>query len=42
VLGQNNLKDRDIQFFNMDDGAALAAVVSGNVEAAWVRPEGNV
>jgi sulfonate transport system substrate-binding protein len=35
VLAQNNLKDRDIQFFNMDDGAALASVASGNVEAAF-------
>jgi sulfonate transport system substrate-binding protein len=35
VLAQNNLKSRDIQFFNMDDGTALAALASGDVEAAF-------
>jgi sulfonate transport system substrate-binding protein len=35
VLAQNNLKGRDIQFFNMDDGTALAALASGDVEAAF-------
>jgi sulfonate transport system substrate-binding protein len=28
VLAQNNLKNRDIQFFNMDDGTALAALAT--------------
>jgi sulfonate transport system substrate-binding protein len=35
VLAQNNLKNRDIQFFNMDDGTALAALATGDVEAAF-------
>jgi sulfonate transport system substrate-binding protein len=35
VLTQNNLARGDIQFFNMDDGAALAALASGDVEAAF-------
>ena len=35
VLAQNNLKSRDIQFFNMDDGTALAALASGDIDAAF-------
>jgi sulfonate transport system substrate-binding protein len=35
VLAQHDLKTRDIQFFNMDDGTALAALASGDVEAAF-------
>lgn len=35
VLARNNLARGDIQFFNMDDSAALAALATGDVEAAF-------
>jgi sulfonate transport system substrate-binding protein len=35
VLAQNNLKNRDMQFFNMDDATAMAALASGDVEALF-------
>jgi sulfonate transport system substrate-binding protein len=39
VLAQHDLKTRDIQFFNMDDGTALAALASGDVEAAFTKDD---
>lgn len=35
VLTQHNLNRSDIRFFNMDDATALAAVASGDVDAAF-------